>query len=71
MRVSYSVAENPSSEISNIFTGGKTFSYIDGGTYRMTDSSGEYDITLEDESTIKWKYTAFSVGWYEIVLTKE
>ena len=71
LRVSYSVAETPGSETSITFTGGKTFSYIGGGTYRMTTSSGEHDITLADESTIKWKYTAFSAGWYEIVLTKE
>lgn len=71
LRVSYSVAETPGSETSMTFTGGKTFSYIGGGTYRMTTSSGEHDITFADESTIKWKYTAFSVGWYEIVLTKE
>lgn len=71
LRVSYSVAETPGSETSITFTGGKTFSYIGGGTYRMTTSSGEHDITFADESTIKWKYTAFSVGWYEIVLTKE
>lgn len=71
LRVSYSVAETPGSEASITFTGGKTFSYIGEGTYRMTTNSGEYDITLVDASTIKWKYTVFSEGWYEIVLTKQ
>ena len=52
------------------FTGGKSFSYIGNGTYRMTTEKGEYTITLEDSSTIRWRYTAFNEGWYEIVLTK-
>ena len=68
IRVSYSVAETPGSEAGATFTGGKSFSYIGDGTYRMTTNSGEYDITLVDSSTIKWKYTVFNEGWYEIVL---
>ena len=71
IRVSYSVAETPGSEARATFTGGKSFSYIGDGTYRMTTSSGEHDITLESSSTIRWKYTAFTEGWYEIVLTKQ
>lgn len=70
IRVSYSVAETPGSEASATFTGGKSFSYIGDGTYRMTTDNGEYTITLEGSSNIRWRYTAFNEGWYEIVLTK-
>ena len=75
LRVSYSVAEAPGKEASFTFTGGKSFSYIGNCTYRLSVNNGtsyqEQTITLEDESTIRWKYTVPSDGWYEIVLTKE
>ncbi len=75
LRVSYSVAEAPGKETSFTFTGGKSFSYIGNGTYKLSVNNGtsyqEQTITLEDESTIRWKYTVPSDGWYEIVLTKE
>jgi|GEM_PF-5731275 len=75
LRVYYSVAEAQGKETSFTFTGGKSFSYIGSGTYRLSVSNGtsyhEQTITLENESTIRWKYTVPSDGWYEIVLTKE
>ena len=75
LRVYYSVAEAQGKETSFTFTGGKSFSYIGSGTYRLSFSNGtsyhEQTITLENESTIRWKYTVPSDGWYEIVLTKE
>lgn len=75
VRISYSVAESPGRQADFTFTGGKAFSYIGSGTYRLIVSNGtsyqEQTITLESETSIRWKYTVPSDGWYEIVLTRE